>query len=803
MNYFLWCMPPAVVLFVAALAVTIGWQFFGKGKHNGVYTLCVTLLVFASFLFARLPLRLGWEEPLSLGVIHSVLDAIKSIGMGADLEAVIKDGVKLLHGLEKVAFDENTTWSLLTDSAHLYAWFVTIQYIVGVGLCAFSVLVTITNWLRQKLFAVRSFAHTFVFSRLTKETVTLAQNIQCAAQKHRKKTAFCFAGADRQTIAALDAELQAAGLKNAVYLPKSLGWKKLPRWAVSFSCILCAGDESANVELLDALLSAQHAEWQNETALQQSKLKSAWTSFTRKLAFACGGLRYRSQCEIKYYIVSESRNTERLVDSLTTTFIHDRKCPGIVTLINPADNLTMQVLSRIPLHEYTTACPSEKESRQLNVLVAGEGAFAQHFVRNAYACGQMADCRFSLTWAATDADRVRSELYAAAPALRNENAEAVKACGELHFHRLDSNAAVADGALVKNMQYVLLAYENDEENIVAARRIRRLIEQEKLADPSRREEATAIVYVVRNPALKRITQTNDAPKIGSGYLACNMIPVGSRDEQYDADSFFYNEMLSKGYFMDYAYYDHNENALTLMKNPEALKESFRDFLCGMRSKKPCNNADKRSSVATALALDYRLSVIRAFRDKEPGNRYRTENEMWEALAEAEHRRWVAYMHMLGFVSPAKEQLDAYFYRDGHSHKNMPLRLHPCLVTAKAGIRSDLWQNPSDLDPLDRLSYDLHTRALDRLFAKYSSFIQPYLDPSSPDTITAGKAAEALAEAEAAPKAERDDVLVGLLRLLYADNKLIDLRMVKQTENILDMVKNPDIVAAISLLWLDM
>ena len=803
MNYFLWCMPPAVVLFVAALAVTIGWQFFGKGKHNGVYTLCVTLLVFASFLFARLPLRFGWEEPLSLGLIHSVLDAIKSIGMGADLEAVIKDGVKLLHGLEKVAFDENTTWSLLTDSAHLYAWFVTIQYIVGVGLCAFSVLVTITNWLRQKLFAVRSFAHTFVFSRLTKETVTLAQNIQCAAQKHRKKTAFCFAGADRQIIAALDAELQAAGLKNAVYLPKSLGWKKLPRWAVSLSCILCAGDESANVELLDALLSAQHAEWPNETALQQSKLKSAWTSFTRKLAFACGGLRYRSQCEIKYYIVSESRNTERLVDSLTTTFIHDRKCPGIVTLINPADNLTMQVLSRIPLHEYTAACPSEKESRQLNVLVAGDGAFAQQFVRNAYACGQMADCRFSLTWAATDADRIRSELYAAAPALRDENAETVKACGELRFHRLESNAAVADGALVKNMQYVLLAYENDEENIVAARRIRRLIEQEKLTDPSRREEATAIVYVVRNPALKRITQTNDAPKIASGYLACNMIPVGSRDEQYDADSFFYNEMLSKGYFMDYAYYDHNENALTLMKNPEALKESFRDFLCGMRSKKPCNNADKRSSVATALALDYRLSVIRAFRDQAPGNRYRTENEMWEALAEAEHRRWLAYMHMIGFVAPTKEQLDAYFYKDGHNHKNMPLQLHPCLVTAKAGIRSDLWQNPTDLDPLDRLSYDLHTRALERLYAKYSSFINPYLDPSSPGTITAAKAAEALAKAEAAPKAERDDVLVGLLRLLYADNKMIDMRMVKQTENILDMVKNPDIAAAISLLWLDM
>jgi hypothetical protein len=311
------------------------------------------------------------------------------------------------------------------------------------------------------------------------------------------------------------------------------------------------------------------------------------------------------------------------------------------------------------------------------------------------------------------------------------------------------------------------------------------------------------VYVVRNPALKHIAQSNDGPKHPSGFGACDMFPVGSRDEQYDADSFFYNEMLSKGYFMDYAYYEHNVNAVSLLKAPEALKDGFMDFLCGRRNQKPCNNADKRSSVATALALDYRLSVIRAFRNNEPGNPYRDEDGMWEALAEAEHRRWVAYMHMLGFAAPTKEQLDAYFCKDGHTHKNMPLQLHPCLVAAKAGIRKDLWENPADLDPLDKLSYDLHTRALERLRAGYRHCIPLPIDPDKADTITEDNAKASVKAAKKLPETAEHQEMIALLDRLCKDFKEIDKRMVKQTESILSMAQDPGIAAALSLLWLDM
>lgn len=66
----------------------------------------------------------------------------------------------------------------------------------------------------------------------------------------------------------------------------------------------------------------------------------------------------------------------------------------------------------------------------------------------------------------------------------------------------------------------------------------------------------------------------------------------------------------------------------------------------------------------------------------------------------EHRRWVAFMRSEGFSHPSQEILEGYYERPT-KHKNIPLKMHPCLV------ESDESQTPSlpTSERFDRMKYD--------------------------------------------------------------------------------------------------
>lgn len=66
----------------------------------------------------------------------------------------------------------------------------------------------------------------------------------------------------------------------------------------------------------------------------------------------------------------------------------------------------------------------------------------------------------------------------------------------------------------------------------------------------------------------------------------------------------------------------------------------------------------------------------------------------------EHRRWVAFMRTQGFRNPSKDEFYAYF-KETKKHKNIELKLHPCLVESSV----DIVQLPESSEEFKKEKYD--------------------------------------------------------------------------------------------------
>lgn len=743
-NHFDWCLPLSFVLLLIPLVLSIRW--FHDEEHSGRKLTAITLLVIASVTVLRLPLRLYWQESPSVGVVHSVIDALQTIGMGANLEEIIKKGAEVIDGVTVEQI------SKISEEGKIYAIYATIQYALGLLMCGLAAVKALSGGLRRWWTRWFRLGPVFFFSHMTEESLVLARSIQEEMKSQRKNALICFASANDKMDSALT--WQSAGLKRVVCFSESLNAGILPLMASCINCILCSGDEAVNLQLLYELLE------------EKKRRKS-----TRK-----------------YFVVAHSRTAERTVDQLINTYICEQHREDIICLIDPAENLAVNILNQVPLHQY--AAEAEGGRKRLNILIGGSTALAGRFLMNAYACGQMVNCDLSITLADPDAERFQAELYCSAPMLKQTEAPVVRECGQLHFVPLRIPAQIADEELVKDAHYILLAYEDDTENIQAARRIRRIIERQKLQDAARGSEKVAIAYVVQNPALHKISAVTDTTHKETLYTPCDMMPVGSREEQLSADMFFCHDALIKGFFQDCVY----STGLPSVESEEdirQLQKRFAEFQCGMRNGQYAANADKRSSVAASLCLSYRHGFLK---DHPP-----QDDPIWDLLADAEHRRWNAYMIISGFMTPTEEQWKAYAYKGGHTHKNQHAYLHPCMVTSRPGHPANLWDSMDELDEYDQFTRQNHQLLVERLEALLAEH-----DLSCP-LLRSGRAdlKDLIDEAvEAIPDAQQRSEAHALAGRLFSEYKVYDRNMIFHTNDILRLAEDERVSAALRLFWLE-
>lgn len=751
----LWYFPIAVVLLLIAACLTIHW--FRRERYSGSNLLVITCLVVLSITMLRMPLKQvqGLDGFSSFG--HSLVSALQTIGLNEDLTAVINEGVDIIDAAPasnaRPAADSTTAELFRKNlanascAARWYAGFAIFQYAAAVGLCGFALIKTISSLLLR--WQLKIWRHpVFFFSRLTVESIHLAHSIQQSMQARKKRALFCFTSVPEDMNDELAQAWHEAGLSRAFQLSESLNVGLFPRFSSRVNCILCSEDEEDNIKALARLLE------------DNSKARTS------------------SNQVMKYFVYAQSDQAEQAIDALAGKFIPGsaRSRNQIICMLNHLENLVMHILDQAPLHAFTA--PDADNKRRLNILVAGSTPLAVRFLRNAYACGQMENCTLSITLADPRAEEVRQQLLISAPLLAQRELPIVQACGEVNFRTLSSRAAVADDTLLQDMQYILLAYDSDDENLKAARRIRTLIERQRLLNPDRAAQDVAIVYVVKDSAMNALCREID-PAAGYGTAkACRMFPVGSIEHQHRTETLFEDDLLVKAFLLDRVY----NGKMTVQKDPDSLKALQKEFVAFM------NKAyDRRSTVATTLHLKYRETIL--------NDSSLSEAEKLQALAHAEHLRWNAYMIISGYAPPTDEQLESYYFTGDATHRSKLLKLHPCMVPSAKEPTPDLWAPGTvPADPLDGVSLKLHAMALKRLHT--------YLPQTLPQQPTPQDKPAIIQAAEALPEGPAREQAVRLAGALFKDIKQYDMDIAASTPDILKNASDPDIQAALRLFWLE-
>ena len=725
---------------VVPTVLTVYW--FYRERYSGMNLLIITAMVFLSIAAIRFPLNIARGENVPAGLLHAGIRAMQTISTNEDFSSLIEEGVRLIDG---VAPDASVRLEEASGTAVAYIIYAGIQYVGSLILCGFALVKAITSLMQKWTLKFFCFRPVFFFSHLTEESILLARSIQDGMQERRRKALFCFADVRDEMDETLEAAWKKADLRSAAQLKSRLAYDLFPLYSSNVSCVLCHPEEHENLKLLSQLL----AESKNRKTFRPRKMK--------------------------YFVHASSRQAEQIIDHLTSVHIpgDSKNCNQIICMLNHRENLAVQILDQIPLHEY--AAWDEAGRGELNILIVGSTPLAERFLCNAFSCGQMANCRLSITLADPDAEACRDRIYAMAPLLGEKDIPLVSSCGELRFHTLPSRAAIADSRLLRNMHYVFLAYEDDGENIKYAQRIRTLLERQQLTAPEHANRKIAVVYTVENPELNHLCATSESNP--AEWQRCRMYPVGSLRDHHSTHAFFGNELLLKAFFLSRNYHDEK----TVLKDRKSLIQVQRQFIEFMNSA-----YGRRSSVASALHMKYREYVR---------NTSHLPREQADALLiYAEHLRWNAYMIMSGFITPSQEELDAYFYRDGNNHRSLLLKMHPCLAESTPEPIRDLWADGVlPADELDRVSLRIHGMLLERLRAYLPALP---VQPKPKDLAEIAKQAHALADPADRAKAEK---MVGAL---FNNFKQYDMNIVRDTEKMIRLSNDPVIRQALRLFWLE-
>lgn len=462
--------------------------------------------------------------------------------------------------------------------------------------------------------------------------------------------------------------------------------------------------------------------------------------------------RIRRKQTVKHFVFGDSAWAEQAVDALAASCGNDLS--RSVFMLNPKENLAAHILHRYPLHAY---CGQGEDGRaRLNVLVVGSTPLADWFLRTAYACGQLCDCEQSITLAAQDAEAYRERLLLAAPMIAREEHPLIRDCGKLQFVRLEQTEEAAAPALLGDKDYVFLALEKDEDNAMLAARIASVIDRQKLTDARRAAQRVAVVYAVQDEGLGRICRTLNPQSAPKG--ACELIPVGDRESCYQVDVLLEPALLYKAYFVSLAY----KRKLTAEHAGDV--EQFAAF-----AKRAYG---RRSSMACALQMEYYHQMQALGGDTAA------------KLADAEHRRWSAYTIMDGYDEPTRGELEAYLYRNGDTHRSKALKLHPCLVTS----RTDAFERMSK--EIDRL---LYARIAEAFAGEGITLHIPQGDERAARTAIE-KAAAKLGNREARERIE------AMSQALHTDYRAYDSVILECVGDILNMMKNTAVQAALSRYW---
>ena len=463
--------------------------------------------------------------------------------------------------------------------------------------------------------------------------------------------------------------------------------------------------------------------------------------------------------------VPDKKSREKFIEEKQTE-IKKSLLPS-VTLIKCYQNIVDNLLMDVPLFsglleekqkldEENARLVSENKERKklpLNVTVFGTGIIGTEMFLSAYWCGQMLDCDLHINLVSLESegsfknriDCINSEIFETGQRAgegesnnsilriyqnKDEFAPAYFKyryyCTDIRETDLQSklNSPIgSDGYSLVDSDYILVALGSDEENLKAATEIKRCISIDHLKNKNKR---TVIAYVIYDSDLcSSLRQECYVAKENKPDTKVFMYPFGSLEEVYSHENIFMEKVSLKAEKIGDQY---DESRKRVVEKTSKLNQRRKDeysywadiaraihlkykiFSAGMLRKTVFDEGYTKVSVNDDIVEFSKRFYVDG--DDEEKAKAETKIPMQNRMAWLEHRRWCAFMRSKGFKCPKKEVMHEYMKITGE-HKNLEMKLHPCLVECdEKGMREDVLckaKLDDSYDMLDRVSHDVHEK----------------------------------------------------------------------------------------------
>ncbi len=315
-----------------------------------------------------------------------------------------------------------------------------------------------------------------------------------------------------------------------------------------------------------------------------------------------------------------------------------------IRFIDKVALLCSQILYLHPLYNLPDG------SRNISVAIIGAGRTGIQMLKTAVWCGQIDGHSLKIRVYDTEAEKSEKSFFGQAPEL---------ALDEYDIKFISANACYDDfeEKIVQNSKdatYVFIATGDDELNLQAAVRLRRIFR--KITGR----------YDINPPILTRVRDDFKTKNIKNNKFLAerNIIPFGNASDLFEEAPPFESKFEKLALGVHLAYCGILSDALNKYDYEDA-KEVF------------CSHEyDRRSSMATALHIGAKLySAGLSESDENLGARL---DEHIDRLAKNEHNRWNAFFRSEGYQGAGLEEVKKYADKE-KSHKDIQSKTHPCIT----------------------------------------------------------------------------------------------------------------------------
>ncbi|MBQ4087608.1 MAG: hypothetical protein IJC78_05110 [Clostridia bacterium] len=285
-----------------------------------------------------------------------------------------------------------------------------------------------------------------------------------------------------------------------------------------------------------------------------------------------------------------------------------------------------------------------------------------------------------------------------------------------------------DGFCLQDTDYFVVALGTDADNLMVAEKLNKYISEYHLKQGKGETKNTVISYAIYNSALCRMLNACANTEKEKANWRTYMYAFGSFDEVFAEENIYMSSEKAReeNIYASYSSDKVNEISYDAMVSFSDKKEEnrgrtqydywanitralhlrYKVFSAGYINASVflCDSVQKRNKMLEQALVTYRKELIPFVDDDEALKHAKKTADKYKKLTWLEHRRWCAFMRVSGFTKPENFEM---YYRYTKSHKEMSLKLHPCLVEATAERGTQIFETerktPDALDCLDTFS----------------------------------------------------------------------------------------------------